>query len=311
MLRERDGLRPGLCVALRIQLSDAAEVRCEPDEGTDELSERIAATAARVRELDARLGVILERDPDPGRVRMYIVSADSAQAVIAIERIEDRPEPDVDRSLALKVRDAYEVVEAVAEAPSPLLATLSERRPSGPEHALFLEAGGGLGVGAGARGLATLTLGLSRAQPGFRLEAGVGARFGSGSEVVRSFGRVSVRERGPLVSLRATHSSERLEVGGVVEAMASLVSALGTASDGARGERRLLTPTLGLGADLRVRLFASAFLRFAPMLELSAFRRRFSVDERVVSDEGLVRLTLPLSLLVSLPLRGSAERLEP
>jgi hypothetical protein len=118
VLREGGAARPGLCAALRIQLSGIAPVSCEAEPARAALSERIAATAARLREQHARLGVLLERDPEPGLLRMYIVAARDDQAVLAIERIEDRPEPDIDRSLALKIGDAYEVM-AIVQAAAP------------------------------------------------------------------------------------------------------------------------------------------------------------------------------------------------
>src|SRR5687768_9552592 len=153
LLFEQKGLRPGLCAALRIQLTGAAQVTCEREGDEATLSERITRAAERVKAEDARVGLLIERDPDPRLVRMYIVAAQNDQAVVAIERIEDRPEPDVDRSLALKVRDAFFVIEQVTERPKTKLAAVvappptpsnaplavAEPAESGPRYELWLD----------------------------------------------------------------------------------------------------------------------------------------------------------------------------
>jgi hypothetical protein len=330
IMRERDGLRPGLCGALRIQLSGAAEVTCEPEDGSDLLSDRISAAAARVRELDARLAVLVERDPDPGRVRMYIVSAEKDQAVVAIERIEDRPDPDVDRSLALKVRDAYEVVEVVEKtAPAsaaPLSAALAspaaKRAHQGvqlpaftpstePSWLMFLDAGGGVSLGTRQHGLAALALGIGQLAPGWRAELGLGARFASRSQEVQSFGHINVLARGPELSLRLLWRSARIEVGGALQGMVWFLRGEGVAADGSRGERTRLVPSVSLGPDLRVRLFSSAFLRIAPAAEVAFVSQRFAVEDFVLVDEGRVRFVLPVSLLLALPLGPEPESLRP
>jgi hypothetical protein len=327
ILRERDGLRPGLCGALRIQLSGAAEVTCEEEEGSDLLSDRITAAAARVRELDARLAVLVERDPNPGRVRMYIVSAETDQAIFAIERIEDRPDPDVDRSLALKVRDAYEVVEVVEKtAPSsaaPLSAALASpeaRRahqepppapPAGPAWLMFLDAGGGVTLGTRQHGIAAIAVGAGKLASGWRAELGAGARFASRSQEVQTFGQINVLARGPELSLRLLWRSARVELGGALQGMVWFMRGEGVAADGSRGERTRLVPSVSLGPDLRVRLFSSAFLRIAPAVELSFVSQRFAVEDFVLVDEGMVRAVLPVSLLLALPLGPEPESLRP
>jgi hypothetical protein len=328
IMRERDGLRPGLCGALRIQLSGAAEVTCEEEAGSDLLSDRISAAAARVRELDARLAVLVERDPNPGRVRMYIVSAETDQAIFAIERIEDRPDPDVDRSLALKVRDAYEVVAVVEKtAPAsaaPLSAALASpeaRRAhqeppaqaprSGPAWLMFLDAGGGVTLGARQHGLAAIAMGAGKLAPGWRAELGAGARFASRSQEIQTFGQVNVLARGPELSLRLLWRSARIEIGGALSGMLWFLRGEGVAADGSRGERTRLVPSLSVGPDLRVRLFSSAYLRIAPAVELAFVSQRFAVEDFVLVDEGMVRAVLPVSLLLALPLGPEPESLRP
>ncbi len=294
-------------------------VECEPERGSESLSARIEETAARVGELGFRLGVLLERDPDPRLLRMYIVAARGDQAVLAVERIEDRPEPDIDRSLALKVGDAYGLVELVrAAAPEnamPLAAvTARAPQPSQPASApsaawqLFLDAGGGPHVdGDRVRWLANLALGVGRRWSDLRIEAGAGVRFAANVQERNAFGQVSMRERGVLASLRVLWRGTRVELGGVLEGLFLSISAEGLPSSGGRpGAETFFTPVFGLGADLRVRLFASAFLRAAPMLELLR-NERLAIDDHLVAETGPVRVALPLSLLVSLPLQRGLQ----
>jgi hypothetical protein len=319
LLEERAGLRPGLCGTLRLQMSGLAEVRCEPESAGEALADRIASLAERVRDTRAQLGVLLERDPDPSRVRMYLVAGAADRAVIAIEAIEDRPDPDVDRSLALQARHAYETLGMVpAGAPLPLAASLvlgpSERGAGSRGAALsakawlmFLDAGGGVSVQApglhdgGVGAIAAFHLGAARLGPRLRLEAGLGAQLLSRREASAASGRVSLAERGPALTLRALWRSRRCELGAVFEAFASVIRAQGTSPRGAHGAATRVTPTLAFGPDLRLRLFDHAFLRFAPLFEALVFDRHFAVDHVGVTHTGSWRFSAMFSLLVGLP----------
>lgn len=325
MLFQVPGLRAGLCAALRIQLSDAGEVRCAPEPTARDLADRLSAAADQVRAQGARLGVLIERDPDPGRVRMYILSSQTDQAVIAIERIEDRPDPDVDRSLALKVRNAYDVldyVETTRPKQAVALASTLSAPPAPPKAApgpaapdsvwvLLLDAGSGLGLGNGLRAASSFALGLGHVRRERRFELAAGARLYSWrSERKEGVGKASMVERGPYLSARWLGRWGRFELGGLLEAQLSLLRAEGVAGTKSRSVT-LTTAVVGLGVDLRVRLFASAYLRFAPSLELPLPRRRLEVQERVLIQDAPVRAVLPLALVVTLPLARHPESLQP
>jgi hypothetical protein len=305
VLREGGAARPGLCAALRIQLSGIAPVSCEAEPARAALSERIAATAARLREQHARLGVLLERDPEPGLLRMYIVAARDDQAVLAIERIEDRPEPDIDRSLALKIGDAYEVMAIVqAAAPQralPLAAALTPAPVARERWQPLLELGGGPHVDPGnLRWLGNMLVGVGIGKGGLRAEAAAGVRLDSQAEAGSAAASVRMRERGALLSLRLLWRGARFELGGVVEGVFSYIRADAQA-ESERAEERFFSPALGLGADLRLRLFGSVFLRAAPTLELM-HHERLAIYGQSILESGPVRAALPLSLLVHLPL---------
>lgn len=306
VLREGGAPRPGLCAALRIQLSGTAPVTCEAEPAQAALSERITATAARLREQNARLGVLLERDPEPSLLRMYIVAARDDQAVLAIERIEDRPEPDVDRSLALKVSDAYEVMAIVqAAAPQralPLAAAVAPAPAPRERWQPLLEVGGGPHLEPDhVRWLGNMLVGVGIGTGGLRTEAAAGVRLDTQAEEGSASARVGMYERSALLSLRLLWRGTRFELGGVLEGVFSYITAEAHADPDRNNEERFFSPALGLGADLRLRLFGSVFLRAAPTLELMR-RERLAIDGESILETGPVRVALPLSLLVHLPL---------
>lgn len=324
LLFERTDLRPGLCVAVRIQLTDVAEVSCLPDlPGV--LPERLAEAARRVNEQKASLGLLLEQDPDPRLVRMYLVGARSDQAVIAIERIENRPAPDVDRSLALKVREAVEVVRAKAEGDgaTPLAAVLEpapgaqpdnvgtyiERRaPSataGQERArqvrLLLELGGGLARGTQSRAFGLLALGGRLSQGAYGVELLLGGRLGSELEQRAAVGRVRERAWTLGAALRLNQRMERFTLGGELAFGFDRSQVEGVTASGTPGERNTLRPHVAIGLDVRVWLWRSLALRVAPAVELTRVRERFALDQQVVLDFGHSQVIVPVTLLLELP----------
>lgn len=326
VLYQTPGLRPDLCVALRIQLSGVAKVLCRDEVGDHDLAERLARAGGSLRAEGARLGVLLERDPDPGRVRMYTLSNQSEQAVIAIERIENRADPDIDRSLALKVRDAYEVFDYVSQtrpaAKAPVAAVLA---PSSAQTAeltpalaprqgwvALVDVGGGLSLGPARRPVGGFFLGIGHVSGPRRLELAIGARVYASHTEGEEIGSVTLRERGPVLSARLLYRFGRVELGAAIEPQLSFMDARGVARDGTRGgTKRLLTPLVGLAVDLRLRLFSSAYLRLAPGIALPVVRQELEVDRDVVLEEDPVRVELPLSLMFMLPVRGTAESLQP
>lgn len=323
VLFERAPLRPGLCAVLRIQFSGSAEVRCVADQTASALDERLRAARGRLRELGALLGVILERDADPHLVRMVLVTGEGEQAALAIERVEDRPEPDVDRSLALKARDAYEVIafvdrslperEAAAAVLAKPLAQTSESTPAeyGPLWLAFMELGGGLNLGDSPRGEGAALLGVGRASARQRYELALGARLLSRQHEQSQFGKISVVERGPVLLLRALARRGRFELGGFAQLFVAVSYAEGFTADGVEGHKRVASALLGLGPDLRLRLFHSAYLRFAPSVELWTTQQRFALDNQVMIERGHVSASLPLSLMISLPLHKTPEDFQP
>jgi len=232
------------------------------------------------------------------------------------------------------VRDAYEVISfverelpkspaaaaavlaapATAEPPAP--GALPRPEPTGPVEGpfllSFLELGGGLSLGTSTRALGTALLGVARGSARSRYELGLGARLSSRQHETREdLGRISVSELGPLLSARMLWRRGRVEVGGALTFYLAFAWAEGVTADGSTGRSRPITPVLGLGPDLRVRMFRFAYLRFAPSLELATIRQRYALDQQVMVDAGWVSVSLPFSLLVTLPLRNVPESFQP
>lgn len=323
LLLQAELLRPDLCVALRIQLTDLADVRCLTRPSGRDLAARIADAAASVAREPARLAVLLERDPDPRYLRMILVGQPDDRAVLAVESIEDRAAPDVDRSLALKVRDTIEVLDASragAEAagethPRASLATVlapprtGSRAPSLAPWRGLLEVGGALGTSGAARGAGVVALGL---RAGFRAgygELALGAQLSSGLDERSAAGHVEEREWGLALALRAGREWSSFSLGALLELGVLRVHARGfTAVDDSQGEYARALARLGVGLDLRVVLLHAptrVVLRLAPTLQVDPQRQRFELDEKRALDLGFVHAWLPLTLLFELPLQLS------
>lgn len=321
LLFEGQVLRPSLCAAMRIQLTDVAEVRCLPETGDASLGGRVTRAASSVRAEGAALGVLLERDPDPTRIRMLLVGAEGDQAVIAIERMVDRPLPDVDRSLALKVRDALERLAATARvlAPRDDAHRAAEAVPMAPVlasapaatarswriHAL-LEAGGALSLGPDVRGLGVFGAGLRMASTRFYVDGLAMGQVASTTRVRSPEGTVTEDEWGAALSVRAGLTGRRFVLGLYGELGALSVRALGATTDGSTGSMRRGLFRAALGVEARLALFSTVSLRFAPAVELYPVAQAFALDDRVALELGRARLTLPLTLLVAIaPERGA------
>jgi hypothetical protein len=332
VLLEAEPVRPALCDALRIQLTDVAQVSCPTDRGATDLTSRIARASAAVRDLGAELGVLLERDPDARHLRMYLVSAQQDRAVLSVERIEDRSAPDIDRSLALKARDTLEVLRgartsstaqaaapadvALAIAPQSSVSASLQHAAHGPQPglSLLLETGGALSAGRQRRAAGLLALGARTTHALGYGELALSGHVASGVRETGPLGQVVEDEWGLALSLRAGRSLGRWSVGGLAELGAVRASALGITADGSGvGRRALGLARLGIGLDLRVTVLrgpAAVELRLAPCLQIDPVAQEFSLDGQRALALGRVRALVPLTLLITLPvhaLRGADD----
>jgi hypothetical protein len=309
LLLEDGALRPGLCAALRIQLTDVATVRCLPRALASPLAERLAEGARVVREQGARLGVLLERDPDPSLVRMMLVSEQEDHALLALERIEDRPAPDVDRSLALKVRDTLETMRETEASPTPLAATL-RTVPRREVHTLrgLVEAGGALALHAHTRGSVLLGLGARQQRGSLYGELTLTGQLASTLRRRGRAGRVVEDEWGLSLAVRLGRQWAGAALGALLSLDALHTRADGTTNDGSRGQDEHLFARVGVGLDVRVTLHEGPLrvsLRLAPTVQLDPTAQRFQLDRQTTLELGRARLWLPLSVLLEWPGGGA------
>ncbi len=337
LLFQAPGLRPGLCAALRLQLTEVATVTCRDDVREVGLAARLQAASAALVEHGAQLGVLLERDDDPSIVRMMLVGAAADEAVLALERIENRASPDVDRSLALKVRDAYEVMSAAAAANAataaaagpaempigelprtPLAPTARtslaavlapHTRALGSERARALvEAGAGISLAEQTRGLALFGLGMRLSTPGRFFELMLAGQLATRAHARAPSGQVYEDEWGLALALRGAKTWSAFTLGAFAELGGVRVHALGiTSRDGSEGEKNRGLLRAGLGLDLRVYLLSGLALRCAPELTLDHVAQSFELDGQEAMALGYLRVVVPISLVLDLALGRASE----
>jgi hypothetical protein len=141
-----------------------------------------------------------------------------------------------------------------------------------------------------------------------RYEFGVGARLSSRESPSQGGATVNLTERGPLLAARLAFRTGRLELGGALQLYLAFTAA---EAERSREQKQVLTPVIGLGPDLRLRLFPLAYLRFAPSFELATVSRKYTVDERPVTERGYVGASLVLALVISLPVQQTHQGFQP
>lgn len=308
LLLETPELRPELCGALRIQLTDVAAVRCSPAPGGP-LPERIERAAAAVRDEGARLAVLLEREGEADAVRMVLVGPEPDRALLTMERHEGRPEPDIDRSLALKVRDALDVIEVAEEVvaeKSPLPALLAPRPREADRMHLLFEGGGGASLSLHTRAIGILAFGASLENTRLRAELALAGTLAS-QVTTRGGGRVEEDEWALALSVRGLRKLGRVAFGGALEGGIVHMSADGETIDGTSGRAERLRPRLALALDLRVSPLRGLTLRLAPALEIYPTAQKFALDGEPRLELGHVRVLVPLTLLFELPVAREAS----
>jgi hypothetical protein len=151
---------------------------------------------------------------------------------------------------------------------------------------------------------------VGRAADGFRYELGLGARLASRQHESSGVGSLSVVERGALLAARLLWRRRRFELGGALNLSVLFASAEAVFAEDRR-QRTLVTPTLGAGPALRVRLFPFVYLSCGPSVELKLIHRRFALDDQPLIDRQKFGFVLPLTLLINLPFEKTPESFQP
>lgn len=297
----------GFAEALSIQLAGFAALERGRDlEGTlpEKLDRVKAALSAR-----SVVAVWVERVPSGDTEQEYVVHVASRRhdrVLIAVVRLPGPESAEIDRALALKVREviaqvlAASVEHAAVAPPEPPRTEPPPRprppRPPAPESpraGVVLDVsllGASSGNGGGDEQLgARLGAGARLRGAGWTVEALVSGGAASGSRTEQRGREVETRELLALASARVLLSSRWAAAGAYASAGTRIVSASGRATDGRTGDATKLVPMVILGPEVRAALGDSVALRAAMGIELALRRQRFSVEGDVLGDVGSLR----------------------
>lgn len=302
LLHEPAEPRPGLLASLQIQLGDVAEVRASPELTQGSVGDRIAAAAERSKQ-DRVLLVVwsdapLQNQDGSQEAVLYAVGRREGRALLEVVRVAGGEGPEMERSLAIKVREvATELIRAEAEAPGPnALGTQRAAEVSEPDEPRW---GGRLGLFA----LAGPQPGSALGQWGGLLHAGPGWQSGrwrvSGLLGVAWFptltahgggaAYVELEELAPRLIFAVQHRVDGFWLGAHAGACVSFVDATGHTAQGHRASTdvRLGSWLLGLGAELQLTAALAAALRAE--LQTRFVHQRFAVNGQTITDLGSVR----------------------
>jgi hypothetical protein len=309
--------RTELIQALRIQLSGVAalDVRQMPAESSG-LSERIHAASQLAEAPDALVVVwaepTMELEDGSREAVLYVVGRTQGRALVEVVRVQGGDSPDVDRSVALKVRDlVYEVQRNRAAAPqNPELgleepaapsATTPTPAPAPPPAAApwGLTAAGGVAIGTlsglGQWGLA-LAGGATFDRDPLRLSGRLELRWfpeltaeGSGASEAR------LSEVAPGLLLRAQWRTSALRLGLRAGIALSFLDADAASARGVGDDAPTVTSLLA-GPELELPIAAGFGLSAALELQVRLRRQRYTVLGEELIDLGRVRPLLLLAL---------------
>jgi hypothetical protein len=297
--------RPVLGQALRIQLFDRARVDVVQGPAASGLSERVAAASALAQ--DALVVVWAEPTVTLGdgsrEAVLYVVGHKQGRALVEIVRVQGGDSPDVDRSLALKVREVVDEVrknrergaetglllEPLQEPPLPLV-------PPGGGWGATVGVGGAVGPlsGFGQFG-AQLYGGPAYAEARMRLTALLALTWYPELESSQGAATVRLREVGPGLLARAQVRADRAWLGLRAGLTLSFVDAEATSALGRGGDDVRFVSWLS-GVDVELPITRAVALSVALDLQTRFHRQRFAVSGREVVDFGRVRPLLLLSL---------------
>ncbi len=233
---------------------------------------------------------------------LYALTRSRPDAVIEVGQAELGKSADIDRTIALKLRNVLEgllsrAAASVSAAPTVAATQPPVTRARWPQAIWRLGLVGAAGVGTNARA-----------------EAGLGARFHAGGLRWEASALVALATTIELGNDPAVEASEwdfgfrftglhaagpRLAVGGLVEAGARRLFAQASLPNGAINQARVLVPVLWSGPEIRWSLGGRMEICAAAGVEVALQRQRFSIAGVPVADMGRVRF-LSLVALVAL-----------
>jgi hypothetical protein len=292
LLQPRNALaRPGLEPSLRIQLRGLELTTLEVDFPPDLPSRlHVASELARERSADWVVwadDVQTDADASASQAVLYVVGRRDGRALIEVVRVPGGEGPEVDRSLALKVRELVGVRDGAAFA----LGVREIERPADEQRriTLWVELGAQLSS-EGSAGLVTdafIALGPSLTTPAFVIAVPLELSYGFSRSAERNGDRVEWTElaiAGWLKALVRVHPS--LLLGGGLGGKLGFTDADGVTMSGRRGGSTERLPALLLGPEAELQLSPAIGARIALGLELRAQRQRFYIEGVEIADTG-------------------------
>jgi hypothetical protein len=311
-----DAPAEGLIEAVAIQLSGTARVEAGPQLGGASSSERVevarklayAEGAALVVWVDAR-----EVSGEAGSV-LHIVGprSNGEPELVSLSEVPEGAGPEIERALALKVREALDQRMWSEDEPHEDELEPSEEPeeedamlPAEPVRwtAPIAEVGiGASGVGGsiGAQGEMFLAAGITSGGGGIgRLEVLAALRRPTAADVANAAGRVRIEELAAGLDGRYLIALGAMSAGAHTSVWVRRISAFGEAVTGETGAAVRYVPVARLGPEVRWQVLPHLSLRAAGLAEISIYRRWFTLHGERVSDLGRFRLGLSAGVVAS------------
>jgi hypothetical protein len=301
----------GLAYALRIQLTGAADVDVRDLPQDAGVSLRVQAASQLAQAEDVLVAVwaepAVELENGSREAVLYVVGHKQGRALVEIVRIPGGEGPDVDRSLALKVRELVDEVRAnrakAAENDLMLEPAAASSAPSEPGWGARVLVAGALaplsGSALGQWG-ARIAAGPAWREDALRVSALAELTIFPELEVDATAGKANLFELAPGVLAHAQWRQGAVWVGLRAGLALSLLAAEGQSPSG-RGDAREIAPSWLAGVDVELPISDGLGVAAAVDLQTRIRRQRFSIDEDEVVDLGRLRP------LVSIALTWSAD----
>jgi hypothetical protein len=300
--------RTELLLALRIQLTGVAEIEGRSLALPSSTSARIDAASALASAENA-LAVVWTEGPvqtadGSQEAILYVVGQSHGRALLEVVRVPGNSGPDMDRTLALKVREIIDTLRRAQSSTPRADALVPNLSPAGAnEPAARFTAAAALGVlGAAQSGTplgqwgATLAAGPRLYGRALRLSGMLGLVLLPRSEVRKADARVGLVEITPSLYAHGQAKVGWLWLGARAGFALAFVTADGSNARGARGVASEELPSMLLGLDAELPLGSDLGLCLGVQLETRLRRQRFAVDERQIADLGRLRPSALLAL---------------
>lgn len=298
-------LREGLYAALRIQLAGVANVSRAGDLNDSAITDRVATAAANVKEKRAILAVWVEGPVEladgSSELELYLVGERSGRAVVELLRLPAGKGPDIDRSLALKVR---EVVDVLLESHERLLLNEPSKATTEADY------GPSWGWIYGAGVFAATQSGSRFGQWGVGLEGGVFLRVSdcrlAGEallhlhgqvEIEDEHGQVFVNEVTPGVGIRNLVDYRPFSFGVLLGFQMRIIDARGVTPSSAEGDNQTVLPSFLAAGETQLEFDKVLALRLDLGLQMAVQQKVYAINNREVAILGQLRPFAQLGLV--------------